>query len=46
LRSLEAGIIEAKKPRMDVLEEEKLFNISGEINTLLLEFIKSGEKNK
>ena len=41
---LEVGIIEGKKPKMDVLEEEKLFSISGEIGTLLENLLNAEKK--
>jgi len=44
LTGLEVGIVETKKPKMDVLEEEKLFNISGEINALLENLLKTEKK--
>ena len=44
LTGLEAGIVERKKPRMDVLEEEKLFSISGEVNALLENLLKMEKK--
>jgi len=44
LTGLEVGIVEAKKPKMDVLEEEKLFNISGEVNALLENLLKAEKK--